>query len=65
MLTKNETVNGINITMTISGTIIEVREAIKQYFNDYAPEGYNSRIYSDVDDGITRTVKITRWSSCD
>jgi alkanesulfonate monooxygenase SsuD/methylene tetrahydromethanopterin reductase-like flavin-dependent oxidoreductase (luciferase family) len=42
-----------------------VDEWINQYFRNYAPEGYDTRITSDKTVAGVRTVRVFRGSTCD
>ena len=52
-------------TATFEGTVEEVDNAIKVYFSNYNPAGYNTRIVECEVNNNVKTVKVTRWDNCD
>lgn len=67
MFNKSENRYGSDVCVGITGSdSAAVQAAVDEYFQQYDPAGYNTRIVSDVTtaDGL-RSVRITRWNSCD
>lgn len=50
---------------TCSGEPQTVGIWLTQYFRDYAPEGYDTKITSDKTVAGVRTVRVFRGSTCD
>lgn len=61
----NEVRNSFNTEISVRGTPEEIEKFVEGYFINYHPYGYSTRIRSDVTEDNIRTVKISRWNSCD